>query len=421
MELRQFVKHFYFRDSDRSLLTLGTDTRVNPLTNRAQLQEDSNNEYPTSDDLYVKSRLTNPLAVREWQGFEAFIAHKKIYGETKTSAGFRLSDGTDEFYWNGSAWEVNTSDWNTEAEVSANISSFSVASRKLQVVVNLKTTDKTVTPELVEIRVLYGGVLDDEIEDIIVRTLLPALRGLRPITRFVETMVVLSDTVDLWDSEGNTKFEGAYKIVDVDSAYNDTDDPDHLTDIYQSHTSKPSGEVDVVSLTTGVAAGKDVFLRLKYEPVVAVETSRDFYEIDMLPQLVIEDIAFVDATEFPLDDHVGDRDTGTARVLPGPLQGDLLCSMVGMADKLVDVQRLGAAVSRYFGQTPLLTSTGLDESYRLWQVEDYDYRGSPNAQDVHTWRKVFRIQHFCVWNRPARDGNLVKRFKTTGNVIFTVE
>lgn len=421
MELRQFVKHFRFRHEDRHIVTLGPGTRINPLTNRAQLGTYGVDAYPTDADLYVKSHLANPQAVREWQGFEAFVSHKKVNNETKTSAGFRLSDGTDEYYWNGASWEVNTADWNTEAEVASNIPSFPATARKLQVVINLKTDDASVTPELTEVRVLYGALLDDEIEDMVIRSIEPALRNaLRPITRFVEAMAADGTTISLWDGDGKTKFDGAYKILNVDAAFNHTDDPSHDADIYLSHTSKPSGEVDVVTLSETVGAGKLVWLRLKYEPVVSVRTSRDYYELEKLPELVIEDVAFLGA-EFPTDDHVGNRDTATARVIPGPMQGDLVCTLAGFADKLVDAQRLSAAVDRYFGATPLVTSTGLDESYRLWLEDKFTYRGSPNAQDLHSWRKVFRVQHFCVWNRPPRDGYLVKRFKTTGNVVITVQ
>ena len=38
-----------------------------------------------------------------------------------TGAGYRLTDGTDEYWHNGASWEVNTTDWNTEEEVAAEI------------------------------------------------------------------------------------------------------------------------------------------------------------------------------------------------------------------------------------------------------------------------------------------------------------
>jgi len=418
VELRQFIKHFRFEDADRGSLVIGPKVRVNPLTNRAQLQENADGTYPTDANLYIKSHLATPQAVRRWAGFEAFVAHKKVYGALKTSAGFRLSNGTSEYWWNGTTWAVSASKWNTEAEVAAHISAFPTTARKLRVVVNLKSDDSTVTPELVEARVLYGALLDNELEDVVLRSLVPSLRAsLRPVTQLTLTMPATASTIDLTEY----KLEGGYEVVDVDAVFNDTDDAAHNSDLYLSHTTNPDGTVGVVTLSSPITAGKVVFLRLKYRPVVAITTSRDYYEVEKLPILVIEEVAFVDATEVQDDDYVGNRSTAAARVLSGPLQGDIRCSMVGMADKLVDAMRLHAEVLRYFGSNHLILSTGLDEWYSLWLEDKYEYRGEANSEDVHTWRISFRIQHFRQWTRAAADGNLVKRFTTTGNMVFTVE
>lgn len=425
MDLRDFIKHFTFKERDRDVITLGPSTRLNPTTHRAQLAESAAGTYSTDAGLYVKTWLAQPQAVREWRGFEAYVVHKKIRNEQVTSLGFRLSNGTDEFYWTGSEWEVNTVDWNTEAEVADNISSFSAASRKLQVVVNLATSNELVTPELIEIRVLYGALLDSEIEDIVFRSFVPALRSaVRSVTRFIITKAADGDTIALDDFP----LEGDYRVVGVDAAFNYTDDPGLDTDLFQSHTSKstPSdpwtdGTVDVITLSSSVDAGKRVWLRLQLEPVVADQTSRDWYEVEHLPSLLIESVSFIESAQRQGDDYVGNRNDATAKLLPGPTQGTLQVALAGITDKIVDSLRLGAVVNRYFGDSPTLVSTGLDESYRLRLVDVHDSRNSPNEQDVRAWRKVFYIEHFCVWDRASVDAYLVKRFQTTGNVAVTVE
>ena len=424
MEIRSFIKLFTWTEEDRGRVVLGTDTRLNPVTHRAQLGTYGVNAFPTADDLYVKSWVSNPRAVKQWQGFEATVIHKNIEDVQVTSVNYRLSDGTDQYWWNGSSWEVNTSSWNTEEEVAANISQFPVIARKIQVVVNLKTTDPTVTPELVEIKVLYGALLDSEVEDMVLRSLIPALRSyVHPVTRVPLAKAGSNNTIDLNDY----KTDADFRFVGVDAVFNDTDDPQHDTDLYESHTVRSTpgvpwtdGTVDVITLNALVDDGKRVWLRMLYEPVVAIETSRDWYELEHIPSLIIESITY-EARKLPGEDYVGNKGDGTAVIVPAPLQGRLSLGLRGVAGLLVDHNRLADKVKRFFGDNPTLASTGLDESYRLWLVDEHEHRGGPNAEDIHTWRKTLRIENFRVWDQGARGGYLVKRFVITGSLGVTVE
>lgn len=422
MDLRSFIKVFTWEDSDREHVVLGSNTRINPDTHRAQLGSHDSETYPTTSDLYVKSRIANPGEVREWQGFEATIVHKTVDGVQVTGEGFRLSDGTDEYWWNGSSWEVNTVDWNTEAEVATNIASFPATARKIQVIVNLSTTDESQTPELVEVKILFGALLDSELEDLLIRSLVPALRvGVRPVMRFILTAAE-TDQIDM----KQFKIDGDYRVVDVGAVFNHTTDPDHNTDLYQSHTSRTdadlwvNGQVDVITLSSSVSVGDTLWLRLKYEPVVAVETSRDYYEIEHVPCLIFENGSY-EAQEFGGEEHVGNKSTHTAKVLKSPLQGNLDLSLVGMSGKLVDHERLDAAVNRFFGSSPVIRSTGLDESYRLRLISEHQDRSRPNAADLRTWTKTIRVENFRTWHRSVEDGHLVNRFLITGDASVIVE
>lgn len=423
MQLRSFIKVFTWEESDRSSVVLGANTRLNPVTNRAQLGSYDSAVYPTDSDLYVKSWVANPGEVREWQGFESTIIHKTVNGSQVTGEGFRLSDGINEYWWDGDSWEIDTTNWNTEAEISANIVSFPATARKIQVVVNLSTTDETQTPELVEIKILFGALLDSELEDLLLRSLVPELRSeIRPVTRFI----LLATEIDQIDLK-QFKLDGDYRVVDVDAVFNHTTDPSHNTDIYSSHTSRSEptdrwvdGQVDVITLSPSVGVGNTLWLRLKYEPVVAIETSRDYYEIEHVPCLVIESTRY-NAREFGGEHHVGNKGDYTAKVLKSPLQGTLEVSLVGMSGKLVDHERLNAEVNRFFGSSRVIRSTGLDESYRLWLVGEHEHRSRPNASDLRTWTKIIRVENFRTWHRSVEDGYIVNRFLITGDAGVTVE
>lgn len=415
MELRSFVKYFTWEEPDRAFVTLGADTRLNPETNRAQLGTFGSASYSTADDLYVKSRLTNPTAVRQWQGFEATVIQKNdLTGAQVTSAGFRLFDGTDQYWWNGSAWQISSANWNTEAEIATNISTFSATSRKLQVVVNLKTTDSAYTPELVEVKVLYGALLDSEIEDMVVRSIVPSLKAnLRPVTRYIVAMPATGTTLDLDDFPTDTD----YDIVGVHAVFNDDTDPDHDIDILDNYNTGTK----VITLTGSVNEDTNLWLRLVYKPMVAVTTSRDYVELDKIPSIIIEDIRYNGATESTKGDFVGNKGLHSAKVLPGPLQGDLVMTMTAITDKLVDHMKLAAAVKRYFGNRPTIASTGLDESYTMSMLEEHEFIGQSSEEELHTWRATFRVANFNIWTRDVEDGYLVERFNIQADFDLTIQ
>lgn len=413
MELRYFIKRFTWEEPDRSRITLGTNTRLNPDTNKAQLGTYSSDVYPTDDDLYVKSWIANPDSVREWSGFQANILHKNVDGVQVTSEGFRLGDGTDEYYWNGLTWEVNTTDWNTETEVSANISSFPTTSRKIQVIVNLKTTDSSVTPELIEIKISYGAKLDSELEDILLRSFIRSLKNnVRPIGRFPIVNSVTGTTVDLNDH----KLDSGYNIVDVDSVFDHDSDPNHNTNILDNYNSS----TNIITLTSSVDSGTNLYIRFIYQPVVAMRTNSDWYELEHVPEIILEGARFINIAKLPQEDYVGNKATGVAKIVHGPLQGTLECDIVGITSNLVDHMRLSSSILRYFGDNPYIISTALDERYRLWLVNEYEQDASSSEKDLHTWRATFRIADFRIWSKASSDGYLVRRFTVTGDASLEV-
>lgn len=385
------IKTLYWREQDRSDVMLGSGTRINPETNRAQLEADSSGAYPTTADLYVRSRLTTPQAVRAWSGFEAMALNKSNeQNAVVTSVSFRLSDGAADYYWDGASWSVaGAGQWSSEADVATNISAFPATPRKLQVVANLKTSDAAFTPELVKVKVLYDAVIEFQ-EDLIYRSLVPLVRSsVRPIARAVFSTSAVGASFNV----SELALETGYDIVGVDSVFNYTADPSLDTDLLQSYDSGTG----VVTLSSSVAAGVELYVRFVYRPVVAVTTSQDYIDAEMLPQLTIADIRFAGAEAPNGADSVTDKSAGTAVIVPSPLQGALDFTLLGVTDKAVDAQRLIEAVNTFARATPLLWSTGLDEPYRLQVVEEYEARGEPTQSEIHVGRATFRVHNFRQW------------------------
>jgi hypothetical protein len=329
-----------------------------------------------------------------------------------TGANYRLSDGTDEYWHNGAAWEINTTDWNTEAEVAANIPTFPVASQQLGIVVQLTTTDLAYTPEIEEIRVLWASDIEFH-EDLIYRSLVRSLRtNVRPIADYYIKPGAATATIDLDDFPLKTP----YNVVGIDSVYDRNDDPDRVVDLLDSYDSGSN----TITLNATLPQDHVAIVRFVYEPEVSVTTSQDYHEVGKVPALVLDDVDFLDAAPLATNDGVSNKGDGSAVKVFAPIQGDLEVSLLALTDKGVDQQRLKEELHRYFENNPTLQSTGLDEAYSLWLIDEYDMRNVPSSADIHTGRVRFRIRDVVVYARDSADSFGVQRFKLTGTEAFTL-
>jgi hypothetical protein len=408
----RLIKCFTLEEKNRALVTLGAGVRLNPEFNRLELEETAAG-FSTDPDLQAKTWATSPSALIEWLGFEAVVQTPVADDLTEpTSIGFRLSDGTDEFWWDGGAWVVNTTSWNTEAEVANNIVSF--APRTLQIVVNLVTTDASYTPVVRELKVLWRARIEYQ-EDLVYRSIIPTLReNIRPISDFPFEADAALDQVDM--NLGQYRPETPYNIVEIDSVFDHTADPDHLVDLLQSY----NPTTKIVEFSSTIPQGNIVWIRFIYEPEIAVTTSQEFSEIDRVPSLVLDDINLQDSAEIGASSWVANKDQGTAVKLPPPVQGDLFVVIHGLTDKGVDQQRLSDQVKAFFTKNPILISRGLDEKYSMILVDDYDMRTSPNEGDIHTGRAAFLVKNVLFWFKDAEDVNVVTALKVTGDLNVEV-
>ena len=407
--LKKLIKVFRFEETNRALVTLGADTRLNPGTSRIQLKKIGATEaYSTAVDLQVRTRLTNPNTVKAWIGFEALARNKAnpATGAQVTDVKFRLSvDGVNDLYWDGAAWSAaGASDWNTEAEVAANIAAFPVATQSLQVAVNLSTSDARYTPEVDWVKVLYESDLEWQ-EDYIARSLIPELREqIRPIAEFALDLLAASATVDL------TAVETPYNIVAVDSAYNLTSDPRKLTDLAQSYDTGTK----VLTLSGSQPLGERILIRFIYEPEVALLTSQDYSELAKVPVVVIEDVELFNRRGIEPGDHVINRATGDGWQLTHGYHADIDLEIRWIVDQSKDQQRLADEFKRFFATNQQLRSRGQDEPYDLWLVDQYGQQATASQDELQAGRLRARIVRAVFYARDAKPVPGVRRFVVTG-------
>lgn len=412
MRLKKLIKRFVFEESNRPRITLGSGTRLNPVTNRLELVL-GNGGYSTAADLRAQTWLAIPKSVKQWIGFEAVVKNKAVETVVVTTLGFRLSNGVNEMWWNGSAWVNNTTSWNTEAEVAANIATFPVAQQALSVIINLVTSDAKQTPEVEMIKVLYASDIEFQ-DDLINRTLIPLLKTfVRPIADFPFVLASAGATLNLATTY---KLETPYNLVGIDSVYNHTDDPNHLVNILSTY----NATTKVITLTGSVAANKQVWVRFYYEPEVAFRTSQDYNEIDKVPSLILRNVRLANATELAQDDTVFNKALGAGWRVKAPIQGNLDITLQFMTDKTRDHQMLADELKRFFGENQLITSKGLDEQYRLWLLDEYDDQSTPTNAEIYTGQLRFRIVNALFFNKAAVEAYPVLRFNMTGDMNTVV-
>ena len=407
MRTKKLIKCFDFAEDNRGRITLGPDVRLNPDTHMIQLQEDADGKYPTSTDLYVKTWVTSPQNVRQWLLFEvAIINWYDDDGDPITSDGYRLGDGTNEYWWDGGSWVIDTVNWNTEAEVADNISTFPVTEKSIQVIVNLETSDKNYTPHLYSIRVLYASNI--EFQEDIVRSLVASLKdNIRPITDYPVKLAADTDTIDLINE---FPLKTPYNIVDADSAFDHDSDPDHFVDLLGSF----NPTTQVVTLNTILTAGTTVWLQLVYRPEVAVTTKRTYIEVGKVPALVVSDMYAIGKRQGQGDEAVVNKATGSGTKVLAPLMLDIEFVLRCLTDTARDQHRLTDEVKRYFRQNPQLTSRGLDETYRLWLVSEFDQQDPFGSAEVQSASLRFRLANALFYNRGDETVHAVKRFVISG-------
>jgi hypothetical protein len=311
-----------------------------------------------------------------WLGFEAVKVNDSL--PPGTSIGFKAKTSSGNYFWNGSAWVLaGTSDWMTEADFNANISTFpitQIGSRAIGVVINLRTSTPTITPQIISLKLL--GKFDvDFLDDVIYESFIRKLNTeFRTTSKIVFPLSQAASNIDL-----KTVLENkAYNITGIRGVFNISDDPQKITNLANSYVPgnpKQDGftfEPGTVDFLSAIPAGKLVEINFEYLPEIMVNTGQDYFEPASLPSLVIEDLETVDRTGFTAQDSVGNgrdliRDipnlTGVLQF--SPEVKTLRINYAVFTSLQLDQMRLTQDISSFFCANHSLKSYGLDTDYDL--------------------------------------------------------
>lgn len=407
MRTKKIIYRFEFENKNRDEITLGPGTRLPPEEHNLQLVSVGGN-YSTDPDLFVKTKVFNPKSVIAFTGFDVYAEHETNFENTPySSLGFRLSDETDEYFWNGSNWEINVVDWNTENEVSANIATFPTTSKKLQIVINLVTTNANYTPIVNEIRVLYTSTIDFQ-DDLVYGSIVPVLRTINPISDFLVTLTSTTDEIDLNDFPLQTP----YNVVDVDSCFNYTDDPLKATDVFSSYDTGTK----IITLTGAIDSGKKVWIKFIYQPVIAVATDQEFVEVSEVPAIHIVGIDILRNALVNNTTGVRDKGAGTAVKLTRARMKTFEFTVAVLTSSQIDQQRLQDKVRDFFADNITINFSGLDVEHTMY-ISD-EFTAQTGIKDQSTYTGIFRfIVKDVVFYEKTQDLYTVQEFKIAGDLI----
>lgn len=393
-----------------AVLSDATKVRLDPADFRAKLRLGSGYRYPTDADLFVRTPTARPAAVRR-------LLMIQVDAEVPegTSLGLRLWDGARDLFWDGADWSVPAAgEWNTEAEVSAHLSSFPVlANRAFAVTLNLATADDRVTPEVSCVSILWEGEVD-WMEDLLIDSLTATVQeeAVFPVEMALPPLPEDADSIDLdaYREEAELTFTGA------EAVYDHAADPAHLTNLLASY----NPGTRVLTLSEEIPEGGVPFLRLLARAQVAWDTNQDWAELGKLPQVVLRDAESASSSSYPMsaDRGIVRKDTGAGVEVPAPYRSTLRIVMEVRTNRSREQARLIEAMSKLLavgpsGEAgPFLRSRGTDRRFLIRLTDQFDAQTPSDVDgDVRAFQTEFRLEDLTQQLRPARDAHGVRRLK----------
>lgn len=404
--LRTLPKRLLFLEENRNDISFSDSAKIRlvPKDNLVRLTQVESpffgvgSAYSTDADLYAITPTTNPDAIRQWIGFQCDVVHGKVGGVAVTSVGFRLYDGSDQYWWDGDSWEIETgSNWNTEAEIATNISSYNALDTKtLGIVVNLVTANSSYTPEVKGVRLAYKADLQSFQGDVIYRTIMQGFKTVRAVFDFVMSQVETGTSVSLGTALDTNN--SPFLVTDVVAIYDHDGDPDHETDLFSSYNSSTR----VITLSGSVAADTTLFVVVEYRPAVAFDaTHPDYVELSQTPSVYLSGLDQFDSHPLAQDEAVVDKEAGTLVQFPPPYRTNYRCGILVSAPGGVTQQRLVDAVAAYIEENRVMRTKGTDEPFALRLDRPFDSDTKPAGKGIHAARSRLEMRELCFYRREA--------------------
>jgi len=407
--------------SDSTKVRLNSFQRIYPVI---QLTADeTSGEYSTDSDLFIETPMFTPNALKRWLAFEAIVVEDPLTFilPAGASLGFKVKTTAGNYWWNGTAWAVaGASEWSTESQINDNFSTFpivTIGNKSIGFVVNLKTTDAKVTPQVLELKMLgeYDiEFFDDLVYDGVIRTLNTLFRS-SSVLRFRASG---SSSIDL----DTVLVNKGYNITGIRTVYDLTADPlklDNLFDSYVQGAPKKDGfthEPGTVNFTSAITSDHWVDIQFEFVPEIFIRTGQDYYEVPAYPSVVFEaidditDSFTMQANNSNGQDLIRDKAAKTAIEQIGPRQSSIRFRYAVYTDRQVDQMRLLNDINKFWANNAAISTHGMDCQYGVTVVERLNTarnQSSADTTDTNAATGAFVVLGVLFYDKTASAANLV--------------
>lgn len=409
--------------SDTSKIRLNTENKTNP---KLQLKLNGG-IYSTDNDIYVETGLMTPNRLNKWLSFE--VRYIESYGTKSlpdnTSLGFKIKTTSDNYFWNGASWVIaGLSDWSTETEIRENIDTFPIATvgnKSIGIIINVKTNDKYVTPEIKELKLL--GEFDiNYFEDLIYDTVIRKFNlDFRSTSVIVFPTYASTTSVNLNDILENN----GYNVTGIKKVINLSDDNLELTNLFDNYVFGPlkqdgfTYEYGTVHFNSAIPSNKLVKIVFEIVPEFIIKTGQDYFETPVYPSIVFTQINEIRKNGFVMnesnsngEDYIRNKDNFTAVRQYSPTQKSFRFNYSVFTNNQTDQLRLLKDLNCFLGLNRQLISWGTGCKMDLIPVNSIDTIGNSkvnDSTDTNLSIGSFDILAVPFYDKYSEDLHLVQR------------
>ena len=333
-----------------------------------------------------------------------------------TGVYYQVTDGTDWYYWTGSAWALvsDPSHWSTYTTLYAALPSFTGRSLgfKFKLTRTLSTDDSPLLGGVrVVTRLLFANTEGDEtrassfLDDVLHRILVVRFKE-EVVVPGAEEFTVNGETV-LDYSTGVNEF--THQVQGVEAVYDVSDDPNLTTPLTGTWV---GGSTKTWTPTTPFTDGHVVHVRFQFIPDVVHTGNRDNFTFK-LPALHVEGHRVVSRRSqwdaHQVDDHL----TQDSRVVEGFDEEDYEIDCRIIAQQATDRERIMRSVRKYLGRAGIVeVSPSTSEPVAIALLDD-DAMGASEGDALD--KRFTLLVRFSNWIGREVAGYHV----TSGNVEVT--
>jgi hypothetical protein len=402
---RKIIKIFntnYNEFSSGNIVQLDTNSKINKTNISLDL---------TKNSFLIKTRLYQLNACKKilmLQSIFSELTRKKInVTEDFIKVSIRVYTDSNEYYFNGTSWQISNSLFCTEKQACENLNLFTFpANKKIGFIIKVEKDVNYIIGtkvELSDIRILCQCNLNHT-EDYLYKTFCNKLETeCQGQSRVIMDNFIGSkfNMISLIDES-----QRLYKNATPFEVYNLTVDENEITNLFSSYNSV-TGECQ---LNSSISTNCKLIIYFKYNPTVQVSKSVDYYEIASIPSITVFDfqemITHYGSHKYGIS--IFNNDTGEGYVSYFPKTCDYEFQAFVDVKSNYDYLYLKEGFQKWIRENIMLKTWGMDEEHDMLQITGFDDGTIPSMSDVRHGIIRIQIQNVILYELDSYQEVVVK-------------